>query len=199
MAHGHKFTDLVHHGVFVVAIISILIVVLERQLPPQPDLAVTDLPEAVQAWRSKGHFVEVFGRKMFVLEAGDKTKDKDAVIFFHGFPTSSFDYVRALPMLEKAFAKKRLVFFDHIGFGFSDKPQDDYDFTLHDHAENALELMRLLKIKSASIVAHDMGDSVLTEVLTRRDQKLLPEHFNNFFKVKNYILYTDSDHNFHAS
>ncbi len=124
MAHGHKFTDVVHHGVLLVAILSILIVVVERQLPAQPEPALGDLPKAVQDWHSKGKHVQVFGRKMFVVTAGDKNANQDCVVFFHGFPTSSFDYARALPMLEKSFPKKKLVFFDHIGFGFSDKPQE---------------------------------------------------------------------------
>ena len=55
-------------------------------------------------------------------------------------------------------------------------------FLLLDHAENALELLRQLKIKSAHIVSHDMGDSVLTEVLLRRHLKLIPDYFDNFFK-----------------
>ena len=76
---------------------------------------------------------------------------------FHFYYSSSHDYHRSFEFLHEKFAsKKRLVFFDHIGFGFSDKPATDYEFTLHDHAENALKLFELLDIKSAHIVAHDM-------------------------------------------
>jgi pimeloyl-ACP methyl ester carboxylesterase len=194
MAAGHKFTDAVHHVVLGVAILLVGLVVVERQLPVQDLLELEELPPKVQAWRQKGELVDIYGNKMFVVQAGqDKSLDvDDVIVFFHGFPTSSFDYDKSLPDLIKEFPKKKLVFFDHIGFGFSDKPQEDYEFTLHDHAENALALMRQLKIKSAHIVAHDMGDSVLTEILLRRHLKLLPDYFNTFFKVSCLYVHSSS-------
>eukprot|EP00091_Calanus_sinicus_P023285 TRINITY_DN7780_c0_g1_i1.p1 TRINITY_DN7780_c0_g1~~TRINITY_DN7780_c0_g1_i1.p1 ORF type:complete len:133 (-),score=37.07 TRINITY_DN7780_c0_g1_i1:122-520(-) len=39
-----------------------------------------------------------------------------------------------------------------------------------------------LGIESAHLVSHDMGDSILTEVLSRYERGVLPDHFNNFFK-----------------
>lgn len=180
MAHGHKFTDLVHHGVFIVVIIAVLIVIVERSLPLAEPVTVNDLPDNLRTWHDQGKYVSVFGRNMFTLQRGN---GDEAVILVHGFPTSSYDYHRALDQLEKDVGSdKRIFLFDHVGFGFSDKPSTDYEYTLHDHAENALELWRMSGIKKAHIVAHDMGDSVVTEILTRYQQKLLPEHFNTFFK-----------------
>ena len=81
--------------------------------------------------------------------------------------------------------------FDHLGFGFSDKPKD-YSYSLTEQAEQvnmlleifwkylkyyinrfkcicmkALALWTKLGIEKAHVVSHDMGDSVLTEILTR--------------------------------
>ena len=169
-------------GAIFIGILSILLVFLEKNLPIQPPLTLEELPKSVQDWEQKGRYLDVFGHKMFVIQEGLISKDQDVVVFFHGFPTSSYDYAKPLPYLKQFFPNQQLVFFDHIGFGFSDKPQQDYEYTLHDHAENALELLRQLKIKSAHIVSHDMGDSVLTEVLLRRHLKLIPDYFNDFFK-----------------
>ena len=72
--------------------------------------------------------------------------------------------------------------FDHLGFGFSDKPTDNFVYSMADHAENALDLLRQLGIRRAHVVAHDMGDSVLTEILARRQRGLLPDYFDDFFK-----------------
>ena len=130
----------------------------------------------------KGQYFDVYGHKIFVIQEGKVSKNSDVIVFFHGFPTSSYDYAKALPYLLEDFANHKLVFFDHLGFGFSDKPIENYEYTLNDHAENALELLRQLNIKSAHIIAHDMGDSILTEVLIRRHLNLLPDHFNTFFK-----------------
>ncbi len=38
----------------------------------------------------------------------------------------------------------RVVTYDHLGFGFSDKPADNYTYSLLDQAEQSLHLWRLL-------------------------------------------------------
>ena len=173
---------LLRSGAIFIACVSILLVVLEKQLPFQDSLSFEELPQSVQLWHKRGFYVKVFDHQMFVVQSGPTEVDEDVVVFFHGFPCSSFDYAKSLPFLMEDFPNKRLVFFDHLGFGFSDKPQSDYEYTLHDHAENSLELLRQLKIKSAHIVAHDMGDSIVTEILLRRHLKLLPDQFKDIFK-----------------
>lgn len=48
------------------------------------------------------------------------TKDKRTLLLLHGFPTSSFDWYKVLPELQKRF--DRVIAPDFIGLGFSDKP-----------------------------------------------------------------------------
>ncbi len=119
------------------------------------------------------------GYHMFVREGGKK--GGETVILVHGFPTSSYDYARAYKDLEKDF---HVVMFDHLGFGFSDKPdRPDYVYSMFEQAENALHLWRKLGIRSAHIISHDMGDSVLTEIVARRQRGMLPEGFpSDFFR-----------------
>ena len=40
----------------------------------------------------------------------------------------------------------------------------------------------MLGVESAHIVAHDMGDSVVTEILARHQRHQLPSHFQQFFR-----------------
>lgn len=148
----------------------------------ESDAADFELSSPLKEWRGKGQLVEVNGLQMFLIDI-NKNAHEPAIILFHGFPSSSYEYSRALPFLLEKLKHRRLVLFDHVGFGFSDKPKVDYDYTLHDHAENALKLMQILNIEAAHIVAHDMGDSVLTEILSRRHLGLLPDSFRSFFKV----------------
>ena len=101
------------------------------------------------------------------------------MILIHGFPTSSYDYHRSITHLVSG-GGLRVVVFDHVGFGFSSKP-DSYTYSLVDQAEQCLQLWRQLGISRAHVVAHDMGDSVLTEILSRRDRGSLPDYFDNFF------------------
>ena len=39
-----------------------------------------------------------------------------------------------------------------------------------------------LCFRRAHIVSHDMGDSILTEILSRHSRAMLPEYFNEFFQ-----------------
>ena len=39
-----------------------------------------------------------------------------------------------------------------------------------------------LCFRRAHIVSHDMGDSILTEILSRHSRAMLPEYFNQFFQ-----------------
>jgi len=145
------------------------------QHEPEASPEVSELPAGVQAWHSKGRMVPVLGRQMFVVEQG---AGAETIILVHGFPTSSYDYHRAVDQLSLNF---KVVMFDHLGFGFSDKPVD-FSYSLHEQAEQALALWSLLGIEKAHVVSHDMGDSVLTEILARLERGMLPELFTNFFQ-----------------
>merc|ERR1719369_757136 len=145
------------------------------QLDPEPPLQLQDLDHELQDWYKRGALVDVLGHKMFTLSEG---VGSETIILIHGFPTSSFDYQQVISTLAEQY---QVVVFDHLGFGFSDKPVD-YTYSLVDHAEQALQLWVELGIESAHIVSHDMGDSVLTEILSRYERGVLPDMFNNFFK-----------------
>ena len=60
---------------------------------------------------------------MFVVELRAEASDGDAtpVLVLHGFPTSSWDFVDAAMLVSK---HRRVVLFDFLGFGYSDKPAD---------------------------------------------------------------------------
>jgi len=178
------FTRAVSSLGLLAASVAILAVLLERTLPDADvTIRLEDLPKHLRDWQSGGSYVEVAdGLKMFYRKGG-KCADSvaETVILVHGFPTSSYDYARSHEILEKEFC---VVMFDHVGFGFSDKPTDpQYIYSIFTAAENALEVWRQLKIRSAHIVAHDMGDSIVTEILSRRQRNMLPSQIgNDFFK-----------------
>ena len=56
-----------------------------------------------------------------------------------------------------------------------------------DQAEMSLSLWSQLGLKQAHLVSQDMGDSILTEILAKRDRDQLPRHFGKDF-VKVIIL-----------
>lgn len=120
------------------------------------------------AWRERGRMVAAtpLGHEAFLVEAGDPTADPDqTVVLLHGFPESSFSFAGAFPQLCERF--ERVVSFDFIGFGFSAKPRRGFGYSLVEQADLALRLLRQAGIEGCHFVAHDMGDSVMTELLAR--------------------------------
>lgn len=121
-------------------------------------------------WKSKGEFITVNDRKLFVTDTSSffSTEDKvptETMVVLHGYPTSSYDYYKVLPELSKHY---RVIIHDHLGFGFSDKPLD-YSYSLLDQADLALQLWQLLGVKKVHLLAHDYGTSVATEIIARNN------------------------------
>jgi len=113
-------------------------------------------------WKSKGTFLSVNNKSIFVIDEGNAA---ETLVILHGYPTSSFDYYKVLPQLAE---KYRVIIHDHIGFGFSDKPVN-YSYSLIDQATMALELWKYLGLKKVTLLAHDYGTSVATEILARHN------------------------------
>ena len=112
--------------------------ILQMPLSKNPELE--DLHPMIQKWHSEGSMFEVLGKKMFVVTKGDS---EETIILIHGFPSSSFDYFDVIDTLSVSY---RVVAFDHIGFGFSDKPIN-YTYSLIDQAEQAIALWQQLGIR----------------------------------------------------
>ncbi len=137
----------------------------------------------LQAWWNRGELIE-FGRfrhRVFVMDAGEEhASASETLLLLHGFPESSYSYAGALPGLLQCF--KRVVLFDMLGYGFSDKPQpEQYAYSLVDQADVALSVWRQLEICGGHILGHDMGDSVLTELLARLNDNR-PDWFGEGFQ-----------------
>ena len=121
-------------------------------------------------WKSKGEFITVNDRKLFVIDTSSffSTEDQvptETMVVLHGYPTSSYDYYKVLPELSKHY---RVIIHDHLGFGFSDKPLD-YSYSLLDQADLALQLWQQLGVKKVHLLAHDYGTSVATEIIARNN------------------------------
>lgn len=123
---------------------------------------------ALAAWRDRGRHLSIFGRSVFVVEAGPR--DAPAILVLHGFPTCSLDFRSVLTPLA---ARHRVIVHDHLGFGLSDKPID-YSYSLLEQAEVALAVWRALGVRSGHVLAHDYGTSVATELVARRERGGLP-------------------------
>jgi pimeloyl-ACP methyl ester carboxylesterase len=139
---------------------------------------VTLTPRAA-AWRDTGELIDVDGRRIFV-RAQDGTGPP--VLLLHGYPSSSFDWRRVLERLPE----RRIVAFDFLGFGLSDKPRE-HVYSLHGQGDLAEAIVaRYLPGQPVVLVAHDMGTSVVTELLARDLEDRLP------FELDRALLFNGS-------
>lgn len=122
----------------------------------------TDVAAVHDAWRQRGRFITLAeGHRLFAVQEGAGPD----LLLVHGFPSSSHDFAAALPFLSRRF---RVTLFDHLGFGFSDKPTTA-SYSLLDQARRAGEVARTLGVVRATVVGHDMGLTVAVEMLCRHD------------------------------
>ena len=123
------------------------------------------------SWSARGERRTIFGHEVFTVVEGEGPRLP--LLVLHGFPSSSRDFVLAMPRLADG---RKVVVHDHLGFGESDKP-DAYSYSLVEQAEVAIDLWRSLGITKGHLVAHDYGTSVATEILARRLRNMCPIDF----------------------
>jgi pimeloyl-ACP methyl ester carboxylesterase len=112
-------------------------------------------------------------RQVFVRVEGPA--DGRWLTMLHGFPTCSYDWA---PLVEPLTAAgHRLLLFDFLGFGESDKPRERYSYA--DQVAIVTELWDRFEIDRTSVVAHDYGVSVAQELLVSHGQRLARVAFLN--------------------
>ena len=112
---------------------------------------------------ASGHFVEVEGIDIWYRTFGRHDSTRPWLVLFHGFPTSSWDWHRLIPLLRPHY---RVLVFDFPGYGLSSKPPGR-DYSVLRQLDVAEALLTFLHIPDFNLLAHDMGDTVTCELLYR--------------------------------
>jgi len=94
------------------------------------------------------HNVELNQHRIYVREYEGRDP---AIILLHGFPDNLHLYDRLVPYLSPS---SRVVTFDFLGWGASDKPAD-YSYTATNQTLELDTVIRQLKLKQVILVAHD--------------------------------------------
>ena len=134
-----------------------------------PDERFADLPD----FPYEPRYVEVDGG-LRVGYVEDGPADGETVLLLHGEPSWSFLYRRVIPVL--AAAGLRVVAPDLVGFGRSDKParQEDYSYARH-VAWTAEALFARLDLRGLTLVGQDWGGLI--------GLRLVGEHPDRFARV----------------
>lgn len=140
------------------------------------------MTQELSNWKSKGNYFSFMGYKIFYIKEGIGP----VLTIFHGYPYNSFDFEKVWSELIKKFT---VIAPDMLGMGFSDKPEK-HDYSFGEMADLYTALFSELKITETHILTHDLGNSVVQELLARNEET------KNLFKIKSIAflnggLFTD--------
>jgi pimeloyl-ACP methyl ester carboxylesterase len=116
------------------------------------------------AWRARGQVRDLCGERIFTVDIPAGGPEQEApLLVLHGFPTSSFDFHRVVDRLA---SRRRVLLFDMLGYGLSDKP--DIAYTMAVQADIAVAFVAELGVGRLGLLTHDVGDTVGGELLARQ-------------------------------
>jgi haloalkane dehalogenase len=113
--------------------------------------AFTLPPEIRKHFAFESRFMRVNGHRMHYVDEGEG----DPVLLLHGNPTWSFLYRKFIPPLVAAGC--RVIAPDHVGFGLSERPAREHDYSLENHIANLAEFIRRLGLQRVTVVCQDWG------------------------------------------
>ncbi len=114
------------------------------------------LPSPPSAFPFESKYSKVMGFDIHYVEVGSG----DPVLFFHGNPTSSYLWRNVIGPVADA-TSKRVIAFDLLGFGKSDKPTH-IEHTLQLHADVIRRFIGNLRLKNLILVGDDWGGPLAT-------------------------------------
>lgn len=98
------------------------------------------------------HFFALGEHRMAYLDEGHGFP----VVMVHGNPSWSYLYRNLVTSLRDRY---RCIVPDHLGCGFSDKPQA-YPYRLENHIDNLERLLKNLQVERCVLVVHDWGGAI---------------------------------------
>ena len=121
---------------------------------------VTDR-DTEQAHADTGRIVDLPGGDLQVREDGPR--DAPAVVMLHGFACSLHWWDQMTPALAR---DHRVVRFDLLGHGGSEKPKEGYG--MESQARLVAAALDRLGVRRADVIGHSMGGSVVTALAEQR-------------------------------
>ena len=99
------------------------------------------------------HYVETSGLRMHYLDEGPP--GGEVVLMLHGEPSWCYLYRKMIPIVTAA--GYRAIAPDLFGFGRSDKPASQDDYTYQFHVDAITDFVRQLDLKGITLVCQDWG------------------------------------------
>jgi len=128
-----------------------------------PDDRFADLP----GYDFAPHYVDVGGLRMHYVDEGPP--GADPVLMLHGEPSWSYLYRKMVPIITAA--GLRAVAPDLIGFGRSDKPASQDDYTYQAHVDWTASLVEQLDLQNVTLVCQDWGGLIGLRIAAEHSER----------------------------
>ncbi|MDZ7646529.1 MAG: alpha/beta fold hydrolase [Cytophagales bacterium] len=92
------------------------------------------------------------------------------MLILHGYPYNSYDWALVWEALTSQFT---VILPDMLGMGFSDKPHNHH-YSYEEHVALYCALLKMLNVSEAHVLAHDLGNSVVQEMIALEAEDKLP-------------------------
>ncbi len=113
------------------------------------------------------HYVDIDEMRMHYVDEGPA--DAPPVLLLHGEPSWSYLYRHMIPPI--ASAGLRAVAPDLIGFGKSDKPAAQSDYSYATHVTWMLQFLEKLELKNVTLVCQDWGSLIGLRLAAENEQR----------------------------
>jgi pimeloyl-ACP methyl ester carboxylesterase len=120
-------------------------------------------------YQKQAYFSELCGHRIAHWQSLNfhQEPNKEIILFIHGFPSAAWDWHFQWKHLAGQY---RLISLDLLGFGLSDKPTE-HQYSLLEQADIVQALLISQGVKQSHVLAHDYGDSVAQELLSRQNDE----------------------------
>ncbi|MCH2201459.1 MAG: alpha/beta fold hydrolase [Fuerstiella sp.] len=132
-------------------------------MPPIKLTDITDVPDdLLQRSRNRAGFADEFPFTSRWVRTGESIQhfvdegSGPVLLMVHGNPTWSFAWRHLIRHLSMNY---RVIAIDHLGCGFSEKPQA-HVYRLEQHIERLEHLIVALKLSNITLFAHDWGGAI---------------------------------------
>lgn len=110
-------------------------------------------------------FIDVTGGRVWYRMVGSGSETP--VILIHGGPGSASDY---LGPLEKLAADRPVIFYDQLGCGRSDRPEEKDLWRIERFVEELAQVRKSLKLKEVYIYGHSWGTMLAVDYMLTRPE-----------------------------
>jgi len=121
----------------------------------------------LSGYEFKPHYVDIDEMRMHYVDEGPA--DAPPVLLMHGEPSWSYLYRHMIPPI--ASAGLRAIAPDLIGFGKSDKPAAQSDYSYQTHVAWMLQFLEKLNLKNITLVCQDWGSLIGLRLAAENEER----------------------------